>query len=335
MKIENILIGDIGATKTTLAVYASDSDPRSPIIDATYQSDQYQSFYELVKEFLEGIDFHVSRASIGVAGPVFDGKVRVTNLPWEISNEELEKRFDLISVLLMNDLEATANFLLELNKDELETLNSGSPYEHSPLTIIAPGTGLGESFMTWDGSKYVSHPSEGGNVDFAPKSARETELLQYLQKEYEQVSYEMVCSGKGIFRIYRFLRDISCASESASLAERMKSVDDPTPLIVQEAIESDSPCRLCLETMNMFVSILGSEAGNLALRVLSTGGVFLGGGIPPRILPLLKGPIFMDAFTQKGPMKELMNRIPVHVIKNPQAPLMGAALLGLNAIKSS
>ncbi len=331
---EIILAGDIGGTKTSLALFSSDNGPRSPLAQATFASDNYPSLEALVREFLAQVDVSPDRASFGAAGPVVGGQTQITNLPWLLDEIGLAEALALTTVRLLNDLDALAYALPILEGDDLHTLNEGRPEVDGALAIIAPGTGLGEAFLTWDGSRYVPHASEGGHADFAPTNALELGLLQYLLDRFEHVSYERVCSGRGLPNIYAYLRDSGYAEEPPSLAEELATAEDPTPVIVKYALDESPQHELCVATLNTFVSILGAEAGNLALRVVATGGVYLGGGIPPRILPVLTNREFMHAFQSKGRLSELMARIPVHVILNPKAALMGAALHGLEQVHS-
>jgi glucokinase len=231
----------------------------------------------------------------------------------------------------MNDLEAKAQAIPLLKKRDLHTLNQGRPVKGGTIALIAPGTGLGEAFLTWDGSRYRTHPSEGGHVGFAPANRLEAELLQYIRDRYQfgHVSYERVCSGLGLPTIYAFLKDRGNVEELDWLAEQLAAAEDRTPVIVNAALGKGKTCELCVTTLNIFVSILGAEAGNLALKVLATGGVYVGGGIPPRILQALDNGRFMEAFVQKGRMPGLLARIPVQVILNPRAALLGAAHRGL------
>jgi glucokinase len=195
--------------------------------------------------------------------------------------------------------------------------------------VIAPGTGLGQAFLTWDGGRYYAHPSEGGHTDFAPSDDTEIALLRYLMRRFDHVSYEWVCSGMGIPNIYNFFKDSGYVPEPDWLAAELAAADDPTPVIVNRALERPQEAPLCKATLDLFVSVLGAEAGNLALKVLATGGVYLGGGIPPRILPALQDGRFMRAFLRKGRFGRLLERVPVHVILNPKSALMGAAVFGL------
>jgi glucokinase len=228
-----------------------------------------------------------------VAGPVVAGRATITNLPWVVDEEQLQAALNLSFVHLLNDLEAIAHAVPFLEPADLHTLNEGQPAPGGTIAVIAPGTGLGEAFLTWDGSRYCPHASEGGHTDFGPVNPLEVELLRYLQDRFEHVSYERICSGLGLPNIYAFLKDSGYADEPAWLAEELTAADDPTPVIVNAALhpayggDEREGSELCVATLNTFVSILGAEAGNLALKVLASGGVYLGGGIPRRILPAL------------------------------------------------
>jgi glucokinase len=249
-----------------------------------------------------------------------------------LDESELEVAFWIRSVRLLNDLTAIACAVPFLSDAELHTLNAGDSTPQGALAVIAPGTGLGEAFLTWDGSRYRPQPSEGGHASFAPASLIQVELLHYLFGRFEHVSCERVCSGSGIPNIYAYLRDSSRATEPAWLAQQIAEAADPTPAIVRAALDEVRPSELCRLTLRTFVSILGAEAGNLALKVLATGGVYLGGGIPPRLVPLLEAPEFLEAFRGKGRMAELLDHIPVYVILNPKAALLGAACYGFGLI---
>jgi glucokinase len=325
----NLLAGDIGGTKTNLAVYASQTGPRAPLAEATFPSADYPSLETLVREFLSQIDLQVERASFGVAGPVVGGQATITNLPWVIDEQRLQDALNLAPVRLLNDLQAIANGVPFLEPADLHTLNEGQSAHGGAIAVIAPGTGLGEAFLTWDGGRYRPHPSEGGHADFAPNTPLEVDLLRYLLDRFDHVSYERVCSGLGVPNIYAFLKDSGYAAEPAWLAKRLAAAEDPTPVIANAALDGERPCKLCAATLDTFVSILAAEAGNLALDVLATGGVYLGGGIPPRILRALEQGRFMESFTRKGRMSKLLARVPVHVILNPKVALLGVACHGL------
>jgi glucokinase len=323
-----LLAGDIGGTKTNLAIYSAEAGLRSPLIEATFPSALYPSLEALVHTFLSQTDLPVERASFGVAGPVVAGRATITNLPWEMSEQQLGESLKLSSVHLLNDLEAIARSIPFLEPAELDLLSEGQPVAHGNVAVIAPGTGLGEAFLTWDDeSHYHPHTSEGGHCDFAPTNELEIGLLRYLLKQFDHVSYERVCSGTGIPNIYEYLRDSGFAEEPLWLSERLTKAADFTPIIVNAALDRSSD--LCVATLNTFVAILGSEVGNMALKVMSTGGIYLGGGIPPRILTFLEGENFTKAFHSKGRFVELLEDMPINVILNPGSALLGAACRGL------
>jgi glucokinase len=328
-----LLAGDIGATKISLGVYSTENGPREPIVEGTFPSDRYSSLEVLVGEFLTQANLAVERAVFGVAGPVMSGQATITNLSWVIDEVQLKKKLDLTSVLLLNDLKALAQGVPLLEPEDLYTLNKGEPAPGGTKAIIAPGTGLGEAFLTWDGSRYRAYASEGGHTDFAPTNTLENNLLRYLQGKWGHVSYERICSGIGLPNIYDYLRDSGHAEEPAWLAEQLAAADDPTPFIINAALDVAASCELCKATLTLFVSVLGSEAGNVALTVLATGGVYLGGGIPPRILPALKEEGFMRAFLNKGRLSDFLKNVPVYVILNPKLALIGAAFYGLELYK--
>jgi len=328
-----LLAGDIGGTKTNLAIFARENGPAIPLAAATFPSSAYPSLEALVKAFLAEADYPVTQASFGVAGPVLQGRASVTNLPWVLSEQQLQKALKLRSVRLLNDLAAIASAVPFLNPTDLHILNEGEPIDKGAIAIIAPGTGLGEAFLTWDGSQYTTHASEGGHADFAPTTPTQVELLSYLLKRFQHVSVERVCSGSGIPNIYGFLRDSGRAAEPEWLAKKLAETDDPTPIIAQAGLAGE--CELCAATLDTFVSILGAEAGNLALKVWATGGVYLGGGIPPRIVPYLQEKHFMPSFVKKGRFTDVLNRVPVYVILNPKTALMGAAYYGFDRYQES
>jgi glucokinase len=322
-----LLAGDIGGTKTNLAVFSAEAGLHAPLAEKTFPSDEYPSLQALAQTFLDSLSYSVRYASFGVAGPVVKGQVKATNLPWEMDERTLCHALGVERAFLLNDLESVANAIPELNADDLVTLNAGEAAAGGSIGVIAPGTGLGEGFLTWTGSAYRAHPSEGGHSDFAPSTARELALLEYWQTKRGHVSYEWVCSGLGIGHIYQFLKDSGDAPEPDWLSAKIAEAEDPNPVIMHAALNEDVP--LCEHTLDLFVSILGAETGNLALKLLATGGMYLGGGIPLRILPTLQDGRFMKAFLHKGRFNELLRQMPVKVILNPKAGLMGAAAYGL------
>lgn len=329
-----VLVGDVGGTKTSLAVFSSTSGVQSPLAEATFASHRYPSLEALAREFLSGIEIKVDCASFGVAGPVVDRQARITNLPWVMDEDRLASELSLRSVLLLNDLQAIATAVPSLAEDDLFTLNRGRAVPGAAMAVVAPGTGLGEAYLIWDGAAYRAYPSEGGHADFAPSNAQEAALLLYLLDRFEHVSCERVCSGMGLPNIYAYLKDSDAAGPPDGLSERPAAAEDPTPVIIAAALDAERPCPRCRAALNMFASILGAEAGNLALKVMALGGVYLGGGLPPRILPVLQNGSLMEAFKRKGRMSRLMDAIPVHVILNPKAALLGAACRAMASCRS-
>jgi len=329
-----LLAADIGGTKTDLAVFSIEAGPHSPLAQAEVHSADYPSLEALASEFLKKVDLPVDRACFDVAGPVIDGRVKITNLPWVMDETSLAKILHLKSVRLMNDLEAVARAIPALRPGDVTTLNVGQPVRDGAIGVIAPGTGLGESFLTWDGSKYVAHGSEGGHADFAPTDERQIGLLRYMLDRFDHVGMERVCSGLGIPNIYDYLRDIERIPESSEVAKLIATAKDRTAAIVNSAVNPENPSKLCIATVDTFISILASEAANLALKVLATGGIYIAGGVPLHMLSALKGPHFMESFSRKGRFVELMKQIPVHIILT-RAALLGAAVYGLESFKES
>ncbi len=325
-----LLAGDIGGTKTNLALFDSREGAPAPLKAETFPSGAYASLEAVLKEFLLSVDEQIEHACFAVAGPVVAGGANITNLPWVMQEQHLKETLEFTSVHLMNDLAAIAYAVPYLKESDLYTINAGNAVAGGSIAVIAPGTGLGEAFLTCDDQgRYVAHASEGGHVDFAPVNAVQMELLRYLQENYDHVSYERLCSGIGIPNIYAFFKDTGRFEEPEWLTRRLAEVDDPTPVISTAAQDETRSCAICDATLETFVEILGAEAGNLALKVLATGGVYLGGGIPPRILPLLETGELMSAFLQKGRFLRLLNLMPVQVILNQKAALLGAAYYAL------
>ena len=327
MDTEFVLAGDIGGTKTTLALFSKGVALSGPLARTTLQSRNYSGLEEILDDFLSQTDFDVKEACFGVAGPVVSGRARISNLPWVIEKKRLMEAFGFSCVTIVNDLKAIAGSIPLLMPDDLHTLNKGDGVEQGAVAVIAPGTGLGEAFLAWSGERYLVFASEGGHTDFAPTNNLESDLLVFMKSRFDHVSYERLCSGIGFPNIYTFLKENGHGDEPAWLTKRLAEADDPVPIIVAAALDDKNPCGLCKAALNTFVSILGAEAGNLALKTLSVGGVYLGGGIPPRILSTLKSGLFMKAFTRKGRMSGLLKNMPVHVIVNPDAPLIGAVAL--------
>jgi len=327
-----LLAGDIGGTKTVLALYAEESSPASPLAEETFPSARYDNLEQIIDEFLRAkrpARERVHRATFGVAGPVVGGKATLPNLPWVIEDSNLRSTFNFQTACVINDLEAIGHAVPVLAPSDLATIKEGSPDPHGNIAVLAPGTGLGETFLSWEGNTYTVHPSEGGHADFAPVDEFQIGLLDYLLDRFDHVSYERVCSGTGIPNIYAYIKDSGAADEPDWLVEELAKAEDPNTVIINVASDKQRACRICILTAETFVSILAAEAGNMVLRCMATGGVFLGGGIPPRILPLLRKPNFLQWFVQKGRLSRLPQRVPVRVILNSKVALIGAASLGL------
>ena len=329
-----LLAGDVGGTKTILGIYSKEAGPRRPLATRTYPSAKYPALDAIVKEFLATVHLRVEHASFDVAGPIVGGRVRLTNLPWEpLEEPALAEALGLRRVRLLNDLEAIALGITELRPDDLRTLQRRRPAPGGTIAVVAPGTGLGEAFLTWTGDRYLPRPSEGGHGDFAPGDGREAALLGRLRDRYGHVSWELVCSGMGIPNLYDFLADTGFAVEAVPVAERLAAAPDRTRAIVEAGMNPASGSALCAETLRMFTGILGAEAGNLGLTVLATGGVFLAGGLPPAVLPLLRSGPFLARFRDKGRLSRVVKAVPVYVVMGPAA-LVGAAAAGLGRPQS-
>ncbi len=324
-----ILAGDIGGTKTVLALYNEEDLHVRQLRDATYVSAAYPSLEAIVALFLAEPPARPLRAAtFGVAGAVVNGRCRATNLPWVMDERDLARALSVPRVKLLNDLEAAAYGMLHLGPSEYAVLNhADDPQRRGNVAVIAAGTGLGEAILYWDGRDHHPIASEGGHVDFAPRTDQEIELLRYLRAKFGgHVSYERVLSGPGAYNLYQFLRDSGAGDEPAWLAERLRS-GDPSAAIAEAGLAGTVP--LCVATLELFTSIYGAAAGNLALKCLAVGGVFIGGGIAPKLLPALRHSRFMDAFADKGRFANLLRNLEVRVALEPRAPLLGAARYAL------
>lgn len=317
-----ILAGDIGGTKTVIGLFDEAGDRLRPVHENTFPSRGHGTLEEILDRFLRGrAGLALRGACFGVAGPVLEGRCKTTNLPWELDEEKLADTLRIPRVKLLNDLEATAYGMLHLDPTDLCVLQPGSK-RNGNIAVIAAGTGLGEAMLYWDGKRHHPLASEGGHGDFAPQTDLEVELLVYLRREFGHVSYERLLSGPGLFNIYRFLRDSAFASEPQWLRERI-SQGDPSAVVSQLGLAGEHP--LCAKALDLFTSVYGREAGNLALKALAVGGVYVGGGIAPNILSKLQDGTLVGAFTDKGRLAELMRTIEVKVALSPRAPLIGAA----------
>jgi glucokinase len=328
-----ILAGDIGGTKTVLALYDEKANPFQMVCEEVFSSKGFLQFDLVLSKFLENRRQEEIRAiCLGVAGPIQDGQCKTTNLPWHLSESKLANDFCVKKVRLLNDLEAAAFGMIFLNENETVTLNKGEAAKGN-IAVIAAGTGLGEAFLYWNGQSYIPVASEGGHGDFAPQSDREILLFRYLQKRYGHVSYERILSGPGIFNVYQFLREGDVANDFPAepdwLRDRLAQ-NNPSAVIGEVGMAHQDP--RCVATLDLFSYIYGAEAGNLALKVLSLGGVYIGGGIAPKLLSQLQAGEFMRGFTQKGRYADLMKSMPVQIALNSKAPLIGAAQYALQMI---
>lgn len=316
-----ILAGDVGGTKVNLALYEFADGNLKSAREKLYPAREYSGLEEIVREFL-GTD-KATAACFGVPGPVRDGRLRLTNLPWTLDSRELSASLKIQHVFLINDLQANGYGIAELKADQVYTLSEGDARQIGNRALISAGTGLGESFMTWDGRDYVPYPSEGGHSDFAPRNEDEIDLLRFLKQKYNgRISFERIVSGQGITNVYEFLRDVRGLEEPVWLAERIAN-EDPNAVIAELALKAKS--EICEKALDMFVSAYGAEAGNLALKVLAVGGLYVGGGIAPKILEKLKDGTFIKAFTDKGRLSQLLINTPVRVILESRTALLGAA----------
>ena len=317
-----ILAGDIGGTKTNLAVYAADTELNVPIIEECFHSQRYDSFLALLKDFFTNNAVQIQKACFGVAGPVINGRCSTSNISWVVDEKEIRETFNIPQVKILNDLESMGYGTLLLKDNDLKIINPGSPVEHGNIAVIAAGTGLGEAFLVWGNGRYRVIASEGGHTDFGPRNALEIELLKFLLNEFEHVSYERIVSGIGLKNIYQFLKHHQNYQEPAWLTERFAR-EDPNVVISESGLASRDP--ICEQTLQMFMSIYGAEAGNLALKVMSTGGIFIGGGIAPKILPAFNNGEFLNALFGKGRLSKVITKMPVKIILNEKTALLGAA----------
>jgi glucokinase len=324
-----VLGGDIGGTKTRLGVFSISEGRPHLLLEKTYPSAEYKGLLFILREFLEG-HIRVASACLGVAGPVIRGVVKTTNLPWVISTVSLQKELHIERTEVINDLVANAYGIAMLRNSDFETLNKGRKVEGN-AGLISAGTGLGEAVLFWDGEKYIPSPSEGGHIEFGPRNRLEIRLLEYLFSRFDHVSYERILSGAGIFNIYQFLRGSgNFGQEPDWLTQRIR-MEDPAAVITEMAWLKKN--RLCVETINLFTSIYGAAAGNLCLKVMALGGIYLGGGITPRLIWKLKDGTFMKAFKEKGRYSTLMAQVSVKAILNDRTALLGAAYRAMKLLE--
>lgn len=317
-----ILAGDIGGTNSRLALFTGRGGALESIVEETYATADYASLAAIIQAFVSSHPRPVEVVCLGVAGPVQNGRCETINLPWVVDARDLAQALHVKSVSLLNDLEANAYGLIMLAPEDFIRLNAGNPHASGNAAVIAAGTGLGEAGLYWDGQQHRPFAGEGGHASFAPNDALQMELLNFLEREFEHVSWERVLSGPGLFNIYRFLRDTGRGDEPAWLTRELQQ-HDPPAVISEAALVGTS--TLCQQALDLFVALYGAEAGNLALKLMALGGLYVGGGIAPKIIQKLTDSTFMEAFVAKGRLKPLLQDIPVRVVMNDKAALLGAA----------
>lgn len=326
-----ILAGDIGGTKTNFALYELRDGTLECIEKQQYASRVYPSFLDVVFAFREKIQFSsIDSVCFGIAGPIIEGRCRTTNLPWEIATSDLQSFFGISKVHLLNDLEATAYGMLYLQEDEFVTINPTRRVVNGNRAVIAAGTGLGEAMLFWDGQRYHPIGSEGGHTDFAPATVQQDELPQWMRYRHGgHVSYERILSGPGIHNLFEFLREKNPLLKSAC-HKKIEGAIDKSAMVSQCALLDHDP--LCMEVLRLFVEIYGAEAGNLALKSMSLGGVYIGGGIAPKLLSVMLEDSFLNAFINKGRFEEMLRGIEIKISLNQDTALLGAAHFAIDGI---
>ena len=322
--VEYLLAGDVGATKTTFGLFDLKTSRRNPIKNGTFINKRFKSFEEIFSKFTSQIDHKFSSVCLGVAGPVIGGRVSFTNIEWEIGQKELREAFSLKNVWLINDLQASAEGIELLNESELKAIWKVDSPASGNQAVIAPGTGLGEAFLIQSENGYTAHPSEGGHSDFAPRNNQQWQLFNFMKKRVGNVSVENVCSGTAIPDLFEFIKTSQSLDQPEFLNEFNKT-EMFSEKIFQFAMDSPTKCKICDETLNLFLEILGAEMSNFALKIGTSGGIYLGGGIAPKIAEAFERGLFLEAYFDKGRYRKYLEGIPIWLIINDQSPLMGAA----------
>ena len=322
-----ILAGDLGGTKADLGLFTLREGALVELASERFESAHFSGFDSMIRAFLQNCEDSPDKAVFGVPGPVLRDRARATNLPWELDARQLEASLGIPEVELVNDLVATAAGLLDLPAEKFETIYQGERHARGTRAVMAPGTGLGQAFLVWDGTLHHALPSEGGHADFAPRNALEISLLQHGLESADRLSYEHLLAGPGIGRIYEFLRDREGWEEPANLASRLRAAPDRNAGIGEAGLAGEA--GIAVETLRLWSSLLGAEAGNMALRTLALGGVYLGGGIVTKLLPVLRQPAFREAYLAKGKLSGFVAKIPVVALLDDRAALRGAAHIAL------
>lgn len=325
-----ILAGDVGGTKCNLALFAEKNGKLEFVFRERFASKEFAKFDLIIREFLRRAAPYLGQqkirgAGFGVAGPVIDNRIHATNLPWIVEAETLAQEVGVESIALMNDLGATGHSLQHLPPEDFCVLNVGTPVPGASRALLAAGTGLGEGILFWDGKRYKVVPSEGGHSDFSPRSDQQIELLKFMRHRYPQVSWELILSGRG----FRTLHEFIAPSVKHPIFEDPDA--DPAPFITKSGL--DRSCPVCVETLDLWTNIYGAEAGNLALKVLALGGVYVAGGIAVKILPKMKDGTFFKSFQDKWHFENMLADVPVSIVLNESAPLIGAAYEAHAAVK--
>ncbi len=320
-----ILAGDTGGTKTRLALYEQSQGKLLRRQTETFVSGDFPSLEEIIRTFLSKNHISVKKACFGVPGPIVAGRAQSTNLPWLTDEAHIVRALGIASVKLVNDLVATTSSIPFLSPDDLLTVHQGLPTgRETTFGVLAPGTGLGQAFLYKQGEQFIALPSEGGHADFAPNNEIEIALLKYLLAKFRRVSYERVLCGPGLVNIYNFLKDTGVAAEPPELKKRMA---EENPAVVISAAGQSGEFAICVQALDIFASILGAQAGNLVLTMLATGGIYLGGGIPPKISQKLMDGTAVAAYVNKGRLSDFVKAVPLYVIRDDHAALLGSAYL--------